>query len=101
MSKQSIEHRGKDPEAIQVAEHYGLSFDGMQDYLYQFTVRRGPAAARNITFYIRNLSDAAVLRRLKEKYVQFGVPYYPKGGQAAHLLSHPRTLKTLARSQKR
>jgi len=72
----------------------------MQDHLYQFTVqRRSPKGAKGITFYVTRLQD--VERRLKERYVQFGIPYHPKGGQAAHLLAHPELLGKLAGGKKR
>ena len=69
-----IKHRGTDPKAIAVGERLGLSFDGMQNSLYQFTVQT-PPEAKDITFYVMKLSD--VDRRLKEKFKQFGLS--PKG----------------------
>ena len=66
-----LQHRGKDPEAIKVAERFGLSFDGMQDHQYQFTVQEGPKGAKGITFYVKNLSE--IEGRLKEKLEQFGL----------------------------
>lgn len=66
-----IEHRGTDPEAIAIGESLGLSFDGMQEDYYQFTVQQGPEKAKGITFYVKNLSE--VESRLKDKLKEFGI----------------------------
>lgn len=85
-----IQHRGSDPKAIMTGEPLGLSFDGMLEDMYQFTVQRGPRGSEGITFYVRDLAE--VEGRLQEKFEQFKVDY-PKGGQAAYLLEHPGLLE--------
>lgn len=76
LSQTKLQHRGTDPEAIKVAERFGLSFDGMQAHQYQFTVQR-PPGAKGITFYVKRLSD--VEGRLKEKLKDFDISTQKKG----------------------
>jgi len=74
-----LQHRGKDPEAIKVAERLGLSFDGMQDHQFQFTVQRGQKGAKGITFYVKDLNK--VEERLKEKLKDFGLSAQTEPGE--------------------
>lgn len=67
----TIQHRGDDPKAIAIGESLGLSFDGMMADSYQFTVQQGPPSSKDITFYVKDLSE--VEGRLKEKFEEFGV----------------------------
>ena len=69
MEKNKIIHRGNDRRAIAVGNALGLSFDGMQDKYYQFTIQQDPG--RGITFYTMTLCH--VERRLKEKLREFGI----------------------------
>ncbi len=65
-----LHHRGTDPEAIKVAEEYGLLFDGMFDKYYEFTTGDNfDPTFRGITFIVENLSEVGV--RLKEKLELF------------------------------
>ena len=66
-----IKHRGADAEAMAIGESLGLSFDGMQEKDYQFTVQEGPEGAAGITFYVKELTE--VEGRLKEKFEEFNV----------------------------
>ncbi len=65
-----------DPKEI--ARKLGLTFDGMQNEYYQFTVVEGPEEAKDITFYVTDLSQ--VEARLKEKLKEFGIEIL--GGQS-------------------
>ncbi len=71
-----LRHRGNDPEAIKVAEKYGLSFDGMQvdglgNEFYQFTTGEAYSLQfRGITFTVDSLNKLGA--RLEEKLAEFG-----------------------------
>lgn len=72
-----MKHRGKDPEAIKVADNLGLLFDGMRKGIredmptdiidlfitptyYQFTIANGKG--KGITFYVRELDQTEARR---------------------------------------
>jgi hypothetical protein len=84
--EEPIIHRGTDPEAIKVAEQYGLSFDGVQEGYgdipkqYTFTIQRGEPQIKGATFLVEKLSD--VPTKLSEKMKEFGIPEVaPKVGE--------------------
>jgi rubrerythrin len=77
--RQEMTHRGTDPEAIKVAERFGLVFDGMMEDLYEFTVAKGPEEAKGITFVVSDLSQ--VESRLAEKLKEFGIEEGNPGGK--------------------
>ena len=72
-----LKHRGTDPEAIKVAERYGLVFDGTQEAFgahraeYRFTTSDPYSLPeRGISFSVDRLDQ--VKTRLDEKLVEFG-----------------------------
>ena len=71
MGSAILPHRGIDPEAIKVAEKFGLLFDGMMDRYYQFTTSdKYSPEFRGITFVVDDLTK--IEGRLKVKLIEFG-----------------------------